>query len=106
MLKSLLLMTLLISSSSTVYSMECQQREIQIQGFAKVLDPELGDVHETICRFQIDFSKPIRFSVSQVCPLDLDPLREVQFIDADCEIKQGAEVSGVIVEKNGIYSFE
>ena len=105
MVKSFFLF-LLLAFSSVVFSMECQQREIQIQGFAKVLTPELGDVHETICRFQIDFSKPIRFSVSQVCPLDLDPLREVQFIDADCEIKQGAEVSGVIVEKNGFYFFE
>lgn len=49
------------------------------------------------CSYKIDFSM---YNVSMVCPLGIDEALMTRFKDASCTLKNGDQVSGILINLN------
>ncbi len=85
----------LVSAQSVL---ACSNPEAQFIG--KVTEYKKVGVDQYLydCSFKIDFTS---YQASGVCPLDSAEASNTEFVDANCELKNGDEVSGYLVVKNG-----
>lgn len=71
-------------------AMACDQQEAQFIGLVK-------NYSAANCSFEIEYSM---FNPSYVCPLVPGEVSSLKFTDAACGLKNGDQVSGVLVKKD------
>lgn len=81
----------------------CVQQEAQFIGSVVSHKKEAVDQYIVDCSFEIDYSM---FNVSRTCPLVIGEVSGLRFSDRDCALKNGDQVSGVLVKKDGVVVIE
>jgi hypothetical protein len=94
-----LMLTLALASaaflSTTVQA--CEQQEAQFIGNVKNHSEIQRSETTSECFYEIEYSM---FNSSFICPLDIDEVLTEHFQDYECKLKNGDQVSGVIVKLN------
>ena len=91
-MKTLILASALVISSAVF---ACDQQEAQFIGKVRNYSV-VQNGNSRICTFEIDYSM---FNYSQVCPLDEGEVAGIRFSDSSCSMKDGDQVSGIMVKK-------
>ncbi len=90
-----LALAFLVSAQSVL---ACSNPEAQFIGKVTEYKKVGIDQYNYDCSFKIDFTS---YQASGVCPLDSVEASQTEFIDTQCSLKNGDEVSGYLVVKNG-----
>jgi len=101
-MKNLFLASLIFGSLNAV-AFDCTQSEAQFIGKIKSTRVERIDQGVRDCFHKLEFSL---FNSSMVCPLDVVDASNLELTDFDCQLSEGAEVSGVLILKNGELTIE
>ena len=88
-MKSIVLIASILSAQ---ISFACVQQEAQFIGNVKNFQSVGSN-----CSYGIDFTM---FNSSFVCPLDIDEVSTLRFADKSCQLKDGDQVSGVMVKQD------
>ncbi len=89
------ILTLALSSSAN----ECSQYEAQFSGTVINVEKDFLDQNQVDCYFQISFTG---YSTHALCPLDFSKVYGIKHLANSCStIKEGSQMSGVLVEKDG-----
>lgn len=84
----------------SVNAFECKQNEAQFIGTVKDLRVVRIDQGIRDCFYKIEFSS---YQVHGLCPLDEGKAASAELADYDCSmsLKNGQDISGYLVEKDG-----
>lgn len=93
-MKNVILGLALISSAAMSSAYACSAPEAQFIGIVKNATAE--------CTYEIEFTM---YNPSMVCPLSIDEALTV-YTDKSCTLKNGDQVSGVLVVKDGNLEIE
>lgn len=102
-MKSLLALMALAIAFTSQAEFNCTQQEAQFIGTVRDTRVEWIDQGVFDCYFKIEFS---RYNISMVCPLDISEAEGFELLDASCALKDGDEVSGILVKKDGVLFIE
>jgi hypothetical protein len=81
----------------------CVQQEAQFIGNVKNFQKVAVDQYIYDCSYQIDFTM---FNPSYVCPLVVGEVSMTRFEDLNCSLKNGDQVSGVLIKKDDLVTIE
>ena len=84
-------------------SMACGQHEAQFIGYVKNFQKVAVDQYIVDCSYEIEFTM---FNSSMVCPLVIGEVSYLRFEDQSCQLKDGQQVSGVMVKIDGKVTIE
>lgn len=94
------ILTAFFLAASTTFA--CGQQEAQFIGNV-INQSKIQSGSSTSCTFEITYSM---FNYSMVCPLDEGEVYGVKFEDAACSLKNGDQVSGILIKKDGAVYIE
>ena len=92
-MKRFILSAILGGIFSSSLQADCSQREAQFSGVVKEFRTQPGT-----CYFKIKFHS---YSMSTICPLDIDIAQARELVDSECKYRNGQSLRGVLVWKNG-----
>lgn len=104
MKSNLLIIFSLVMVALTSNAYDCKQKEAQFMGTVVNVQKDYLDQNVVECYFQIEFSS---YSPHALCPLDYLNAASVKHLASSCQsVKEGDEVSGVLVQKNSFIYIE
>ena len=100
MMKNLICIATLIFAAQ---AFSCEQYEAEFIGKVKNQVSIARSESITECFYEVEYSL---FNASYICPLDIDVVSTNKFQDYNCSLKNGDQVSGVLVLKNNVLIVE
>jgi hypothetical protein len=85
-------------SLSSYSAVACSNPEAQFTGVVTSVEKYETYHYITECFYKVKFTD---FKASSVCPLDEEVAVAAEFSNPTCDLKEGAQVSGYLVVKNG-----